>query len=199
MTDAEGREQLRAAVRERLGAIMLNPLRKQGLTCAVCLAPRGRRGYDTCHECGEHRRKPWTLADRVVPLTYSVKGRQSNLDMHHYKHPMSPERRRASDAWQRLSLLVAGFALWHARCLELIAREPVSGLVTVPSLGGRPGVHPLNGLAEYLPRAWHRLRLLPGIDAERAERRRLLDPAHFVVPDSDMLVGRHVVARRTPG
>ncbi|MCX4680534.1 hypothetical protein OG413_35565 [Streptomyces sp. NBC_01433] len=137
------------------------------------------------------KREGWQLADRVVPLTYSVDGEQSNLDMHRYKALTSDEERFATDAWQRLSLLVTAFGLRHVDCLDAASRQPVSRLTTVPSLRGRPGPHPLDALTAHLPRSWRPAPLIPSLHVPD-QVRRTLDPRHFTVADPGGVTGRHV-------
>lgn len=193
MTESGAQKELRDLIRDRLGAIMLNPVRKPHVTCETCCTPLPKSTFRTCWECSQQHRSGLPLADRVVALTYSIDGQQSNIDMHRYKDPMSDERRFASDAWQRLSLLVVGFGLWHSGCLESVARHPVSRLTTVPSLRGRPGPHPLTGLTDYLPSSWEELELKAAKRSEIASDRRSLQPAHFSVPDAASVKDRHIV------
>lgn len=193
MTESAAQKELRALIRDRLGAIMHNPVRQPYVTCETCATPIPKAGFLLCWECNQQRRSGSPLADRVIALTYSVDGQQSNLDMHRYKSPMSDERRFASDAWQRLSLLVVGFGLWHAGCLVPFSRTPVTGLAVVPSLRGRPGPHPLTGLTGYLPRAWERVELKAETRSDSAEDRRSLRPANFSVPDPAAVENRHIV------
>jgi hypothetical protein len=193
MTGPDDQKELRALIRDRLGAIMHNPVRQPYATCVVCVAPLSKPTFQTCWECKRHRTLGWRLADRVVALTYSLEGQQSNIDMHRYKERMSDERRFASDAWQRLSLLVVGFGLWHADCLGRVSKEPVTGVVTVPSLRGRPGPHPLRGLTDYLPRSWRQFELMPTVSIDCAASRRSFDPTHFAVKNPSTVAKRHLV------
>lgn len=192
MTGSGAQKELRNLIRDRLGAIMHNPIREEYVTCEVCLTPLSRVGFRICWECNQQHRSGLPLAHRVIALTYSVDGQQSNLDMHRYKAPMSDERRFASDAWQRLSLLVVGFGLWHAACLESVCRLPITGLVTVPSLRGRDP-HPLAGLSVYLPSTWEQIELLATKRSDCAADRRSLQPAHFSILDPAAVEGRHIV------
>ncbi|MFG3258109.1 phosphoribosyltransferase [Streptomyces sp. NPDC048172] len=172
---------------------MRNPIRERGVTCEVCLAPVSSPGYARCWPCDQQISTGLRLADRVVPLTYAVDGRQSGRDVYCYKRSVDEERRLAGDAWERLSLLTAVFGLWHAGCLDAVARRRVTALTTVPSLQGRPDPHPLSDLTGCLPRAWRPFELLPSGSSSRSQDRRRLDPGHFAVPGTADVAGAHVV------
>ncbi|MFH9068078.1 hypothetical protein [Streptomyces alboflavus] len=134
----------------------------------------------------------WPLADRVVPLTYSAQRRQADRDMYEYKS-RAPGQQASNDAWQRLSLLIAGFTLWHTDCLDAVSHHPVTTAVTVPSLRGRRGPHPLDELAAYLPRTWRPTALNAIRTSADHRERRALNPAHFKVVESAAVRRRHVV------
>lgn len=187
------------AVRTRLGAIMRNPLRIPNFTCAVCTTPISAQ-YTLCYRCNQDAlgARAWSptrvpVARRVVPLTYAIFGRQSNIDMHRYKKDgLTAKERLASPSYQRVLLLVLGFALTHAECLDRVSQRPVTRLAFVPSLSGRPGIHPLTLVGDALPRQWQRVALeaVPGVPEE--ERRKVsLD--HFILPDPGKVAGQHVV------
>ncbi|MGW2482424.1 hypothetical protein ACWCWQ_21670 [Streptomyces sp. NPDC001571] len=195
MNDATSPASLHDLLQGRLGSVMRIPVRDSRLTCRVCLGPLSRPGLAMCWQCRRHAlragRDGWRLADRVIALTHSVDGEQSNVDMHRYKALASDEERFTTDAWQRLSLLVAAFGLRHAVCLDAASRLPVSRVTTVPSLRGRPGPHPLAALTAHLPRAWRPAPLVPALHVPE-QVRRLLDPRHFTVTDPGGVAGRHV-------
>ncbi|WP_459801278.1 hypothetical protein [Herbidospora sp. RD11066] len=170
---------------------MRNPIRLPNVTCAVCTVPIEDR-YTLCYRCSQDSKGPVPVARRVVPLTYAFSGHQSNTDMHHYKDPMPEWFRPQNPSFQRVQLLLLGFTVTHAGCLDRVGSRPVTRLTSVPSLGGRTGLHPLGGLREVLPKRWRRFDLLPrtGIPAEE---RRLVRPDHFVLADPSEVAGYHVV------
>lgn len=112
--------------------------------------------------------------------------------MYEYKN-RAPGRPTSNDAWQRLSLLVAGFTLWHADCLDAVSLGPVSAVASVPSLRGRRGPHPLDELVAYLPRPWQPTPLRAIRVSSDHRERRTLNPAHFKVADPAAVRRRHVV------
>ncbi len=179
-------------IRERLGAIMTNPLRIPNVTCEVCTGPVASR-YTRCYRCHEDaRREDVPVARRVVPLTYAVAGTQVERDMYRYKDFMPAAQRLRNSSYQRLLLLLLGFAQFHASCLDLVARRPVTGMATVPSLRGRTGAHPLVTLAAVLPGHWAQVKLEATAGIPEAQRRDLR-PQHFVVPDRDIVAGQHIL------
>ncbi|WP_433512673.1 hypothetical protein ACQP2T_54675 [Nonomuraea sp. CA-143628] len=78
-------------------------------------------------------------------------GTQADRDMYRYKDPMPEAQRLRNPSFQRLLLLLIGFADAHASCLDIVSPKSVSGMAVVPSLRGRPGIHPLAALAAALP------------------------------------------------
>ncbi|MGR6916098.1 hypothetical protein ACU635_17815 [[Actinomadura] parvosata] len=188
----ETQSTLSEVIRERLGAIMTNPLRIPHITCEICTGPISSR-YTRCYRCNEDAlRARVPVAQRVVPLTYAVVGTQADRDMYRYKDPMPPDQRLRNPSYQRLLLLLLGFSRTHAACLDVTAPESVTGFTTVPSLKGRPGAHPLASLAAVLPRHWTQVKLDAAPDVPE-EQRRDLRPEHFTVPDSGTVAGRHIV------
>lgn len=124
-------------IRDRLGAIMLNPLRVPGITCAVCTAPIAPR-FSYCYQCNADRREfADSIAKRIVPLTYAIVGTQSDSDMYRYKEPMPASSRSHNLSFQRVLLLALGFASAHSRCLDRVSSRGVSHVAVVPSLSGR--------------------------------------------------------------
>lgn len=200
MTIPEPVSGLYEAVRARLGAIMRNPLRIPNLTCATCTAPIAPQ-YTLCFRChmdalggmtlDASGRSALPIARRVVPLAYAVFGQQSNIDMHRYKDALPEQQRLNSPSFQRVLLLVLGFALMHAGCLDRVSNLPVTRLAFVPSLSGRPGPHPLTTVGAVLPHQWQRVALEPVPGVPEEERRKVsLD--HFVLPAPTDVVGQHV-------
>ncbi|MFG1945959.1 hypothetical protein [Nonomuraea sp. NPDC048826] len=119
-------------IRDRLGAIMTNPLWIPNVTCDVCTGPVSE-DYRRCYRCSmDARQGVLPVARRVVPLTYAVAGTQADRDMYRYKEPIPEAYRLRNPSYQRLLLLLMGFADVHARCLDTFASEPVTGMAVVP-------------------------------------------------------------------
>jgi hypothetical protein len=143
--------ELRAAA-ARGAAGMCAPLPAGPECCQVCRGPVPG-GYRSCFHCALHRRSaPGLLADAVVPLSYSVTGTEYARKIRFYKTAVS--ERDGMCVALRLLLLV--FLHDHGRCLWARAGVAApSHLAVVPSGAGRPGVHPLQALAEpYLGLPW---------------------------------------------
>ncbi|GAB3653742.1 hypothetical protein GCM10027589_12080 [Actinocorallia lasiicapitis] len=176
--------------RQFLATVMTNPLRGSDLTCDLCCGPVPER-YSLCWRCKTDRDLAFPVAARVVPLTYAHAGGQADNDLYRYKDPMKPEERLEHPSFQRLLVLLYGFAVRHAPCLDRVAGRPVTRLALVPSLSGRIGRHPLNELVKVLPRHWTLVTLRP-TDVPESERRSTL-PSHFRVDATAGVAGRHVV------
>ncbi|MEO3799097.1 hypothetical protein [Nonomuraea sp. B1E8] len=112
--------------------------------------------------------------------------------MYRYKEPMPDRYRLRNPSYQRLLLLLIGFAEAHAHCLSALAPKPVTGMAVVPSLRGRVGTHPLATLGAVLPGHWEKIDLHAARDVPEAERRQLR-PEHFTVPDPAAAAGQHIV------
>ncbi|WP_188830536.1 phosphoribosyltransferase [Nocardia camponoti] len=88
------------------------------------------------------------MADIVVPLTYGIAGSQSGLMMRQYKDDSSAavrERHALILSW----LLAVGINL-HQRCISRLVGQPITQMLTIPSSGGRQGVHPFFRIASEL-------------------------------------------------
>jgi hypothetical protein len=125
-------------------------------------------------------------------LTYAIFGQQSNIDMHRYKDALSEQQRLNSPSYQRVLLLVLGFASTHAACLDRIGSRPVTRLAFVPSLSGRPGTHPLNLVGRVLPPQWQRV-MVEAVPEVPEDARRLVSLDHFILPSPADVAGQHVV------
>lgn len=179
----------------QIAKVMGNPIRQYGLTCQDCTRPISA-GFRWCHACGNIQadRAAWqvrpaevqfSVADLVVPLTYAVKGRQAYFDMWGYKSGGEPARRR-------LNILTGLFSFQHGSCIERAVAMPVSAVALVPSLGRRPGTHPLHEMLGYLPSAWERVPLAPAEVLPSDQNRRRMPDLEYYRCSVD-LAGRHVV------
>ena len=111
----------------------------------VCWGPV-QAGFARCYQCDLAKSEAGDLlADAVVPVGYAVKGEQLAADLRRYKSG----RDGAADAAGRLRSMLAAFlrdqgaSVWRAAGM---AASP-SAVAVVPSGQGRPGSHPLTGIA----------------------------------------------------
>jgi hypothetical protein len=116
--------------------------------CRTCHGP-ARTGYARCYQCNAALREAGgLLADAVGTAGYAVTGTELAADLRRYKSPyadaVSVERSR-----ERLRRLLAGFlreqgeSVWRAAGMD---GRPAA-MAIVPTGQGRPGPHPLAGLA----------------------------------------------------
>ncbi|GAA3243793.1 hypothetical protein GCM10020216_071330 [Nonomuraea helvata] len=188
---AEASPVLRGMIRDRLGAIMTNPTRIPNVTCDICTAPVPSQ-YTKCYRCyADAHKGSVPVARRVVPLTYAVVGTQADRDMYRYKDPMPDGAQRLRNpSYQRLLLLLLGFANVHASCLDVGARRHVTGVTVVPSLRGRAGTHPLATLAAVLPGHWE----WTGLNAAPESSPTASTPWTFVLSQAATASGHDVLA-----
>jgi hypothetical protein len=195
-------QQLVNRLQPLIAAVMANPLRIPGITCSICTR-EVQSGYQRCFRCRTDRESyavpfefgppgnqplRYRTADLVVPLTYALKGHQAYTDLLQYKDMRSPSRA----ALDRLSVLTALFQACHPWCIDRQVGQPVTDLAVLPSLQGRQGAHPLEEIAQYLPRAWRRIQLTAAPDLPPdPNARRQTNPAFFHCTED--LRGRHVV------
>ena len=150
------------------GGYLRNVIREVGVTCAVCATPV-YGDFATCYMCGHF---PPGAADVVAPLTYAVSGAQAALAMRQYKDGPAELRSRQAQVVSRL--LYVGISR-HEQCIERLVGQPITRRLTIPSSGGRLGLHPLEAIA----RGMNAVRELPAL-----------------VPGSGAVGGREVVASR---
>jgi hypothetical protein len=179
MPDQEAVARLSTALVSRAGGYLRNPVRRQGVTCAVCVAPVV--GYERCYQC-DHRGHAG-LADVAAFLTYAVAGQQSGYVMRGYKaQPPVGEHQTIVTL-----LLLVGLS-GHAGCPGALAGAPVTQWATVPSLPARPGEHPLHRIVGAVA---------PGPEAvltaaATAQFPRDVNPGHFRA-DAALSPGSHVL------
>lgn len=175
---------LRALLVSRAGGYLRNTVRTPGLTCAVCAA-FVTNGYQRCMKCNDQFRKYGRrLADLVVPLTYGVAEETSGTLMHRYKS------NRPGELWVDFSLLLLTALRQHGPCVARTVREPIAHYVGVPSLRGRPGVHPLLQFTDDAKITSPSLTLLA---ADGARTTRTVQSGTFTISDPAGISGRHVV------
>ena len=168
------REILRLWLRSALPSLYpigpLGPCPARAAACTVCRGP-ARPGFARCYQCESHHLLgPGLLADAVVPVSYAVRGTAFADDLWRYKSgraPGAPARRSV------LALLLA-FLDDHGACIWRRAAMPAPDrLAVVPSGCGRPGPHPLLGLASpYLPLPLWPLAIRPGSQGRDLDVRR---------------------------
>jgi hypothetical protein len=138
-------DSIRRAEREladTAGGCLYNIVRDRGVTCAVCTTPLS--GGDRCLTC-DRAYHTAGLEDIVVPLTYGIQGDWSAAMLQAYKN--DPQRHvRAGHTRIVNRLLYLGLML-HERCIEEQVGQPIDVRLTIPSLKGRPGEHPLFTMA----------------------------------------------------
>ena len=177
------------ALADSAGGYLRNTLREPHLTCATCttpLPPDG--GFERCYACGRSH-SIVGVADLVAPLTYGIEGGQSHYLVRHYKDDPDPAvRRRLSLIVNRLLFL--GIVL-HQNCIERRIGAPVDRLLTVPSLSGRPGVHPFASMATATRATRPEPVLVPTATVAAA---RTVSGSHFALAGAGTdLAGQHVL------
>lgn len=114
-------------------------------TCRICRGPV-LRGYALCYQCDQARQVAGgLLADAVAPVAYAVKGGDLARDLWRYKSETGGADESASRLRELLSAFLDehGASVWRAAGM---AGGP-DALAVVPSGQGRPGAHPLLGIA----------------------------------------------------
>jgi hypothetical protein len=167
------------------GGYLHNVIREPLVTCSVCGTPVD--GYQRCYRCYQATNTLGT-ADLVVPLTYGIERTQSAILLRHYKDDVSAAARQ-QHARVIFRLIYLGIML-HESCVAKIVGQPVTSRVTVPSLKGRGGVHPLTALARAMKAVDETLELLP---APGATNNRIISGSQFEIVPKRSLKGQHVV------
>lgn len=125
-------------------AVFANPRRIFGENCPTCTAPIGT--WPRCQSCASQVSSGSPLADRVIPLSWSISGKQSATDMELYKQSPKP----STAALRRLHELFGTVLNNHSQCL--LPASYNRGIAVVPSTGTTPKVpHPLEQFASRLP------------------------------------------------
>lgn len=170
-----------------VGGYLRNVIREPGRTCQVCCTPVD--GYQRCAPCNGHWKQHGVrLADLIVPLSYAINGQQSGLVLRQYKdNPREQVRRNHSVTVSRV--LFYGL-VQHERCIESFVGTPVNVRLTVPSLSGRAGLHPLTSITDAMKATTPECRLvaLPGSSPTRD----VSEPRFYVTP-VDAVRGSHVL------
>lgn len=155
------------------------------MTCGTCATPVD--GYDHCYPCNQHRSTNG-IADLVVPLTYGIEGEQSHFLVRHYKDDQDAAvRQRLTVVMNRLLFL--GIVL-HEACIEKTVGQEIDRRFAIPSLSGRPGIHPFVELALNM-RAIETSPLL--VPAQGASGDRLVLDTQFTLGPETDLTGEHVL------
>jgi hypothetical protein len=179
MLSHEALARLSTALVSRAGGYLRNPVRQDGVTCAVCTTPVA--SYERCYQC-EHRGRG-RVADAIAFITYAVAGQQSGYVMRGYKaRPPLSEHRTI------VTLLVLLALSRHAGCPGTLAGAPVTHWASVPSLPAKPGEHPLHQIVGNLASGPE----ITLVAAARAQFPRDLNPQHFST-HSRLPPGSHVL------
>ena len=187
--DIERAPEVQRALADSAGGYLRNTIRAARVTCATCTTPVPPDSpHERCYPCGQLHAVVG-IADLIAPLIYGIEGEQSHYLVRHYKDdPDAAVRRRLSLVVNRLLFL--GIVL-HQRCIERRAGAPVDRRLTVPSLSGRPGVHPFVGMAARTRATGTTPVLMPSATASAA---RTVSGSHFdLVGSQTDLTGEHVL------
>jgi hypothetical protein len=167
------------------GGYLRNVIRQPLVTCSVCGTPVD--GWQRCWRCNQDA-ATLGVADIVAPLTYGIERTQSGILLRHYKDDLSVAARQ-QHARTIFRLLYLGIML-HEKCIATTVGQPVTSRVTVPSLQGRSGVHPLTALARSMKAVNESLELAP---APGATNSRIVSASQLQVVSNRSLQGEHVL------
>ena len=144
---------LRVTARERLAVA---PCRSEAILsvavlsigCVFCRTCRGpaQDGFARCYQCDlASGQAGGLLADAVAPIGYAVRGGRLAGDLWRYKS----DRAGAAQAAARLRDMLAAYLGDHGEsvCRAAGMADGPQSVAVVPSGRGRPGGHPLLGLA----------------------------------------------------
>lgn len=131
-------DQLRDFIRTIGGAYLRNVRWAPGLTCRTC-GGIPSTGYDQCYQCAGHPDGAGT-ADVLGFVTYGWNGSQAGHVMYAYKA-------KGATTYELVSAVLAYAAVAHWGCIERASGSIPTAWTYVPSLSGRPGEHPLAGIA----------------------------------------------------
>ena len=129
--------EVRGALIAAAGGYLRNVVREPDVTCRICATPVD--GFDCCWRCRQDRRIAG-LADVVAPLTYAIGSTQSATLLRHYKN--DPVRKVRHQHSLIINWLLFLAITSHEQCIATAAGLPVFLRLVIPSLTGRPGVHP---------------------------------------------------------
>lgn len=167
------------------GGFLRNPVRVPTYSCMACAGPVDpEKKYTFCYRClmyqGDVR-----AADAVGFMIYGLNGAQSGQIMRSYKgRPIpSPQHRRTV-----ASIAVLGVRR-HKDCASRLVGVPTTMWATVPSLGGRVGVHPLRAILTEEIAAGSEVLIEPSSVIRDA---RSMRPENYVVR-SEIPPGTHVM------
>ncbi len=100
----------------------------------------------------------------------------------------------SAEARQRHTAIVKGLLFYgltiHERCIAAVVGSPITIRVTVPSLGGRVGVHPFTAMALELNAVTRAVQL---VTSSRATADRVVVPTQFQLDPPVDLTGHHVL------
>jgi hypothetical protein len=168
MLDSQVEKRLRAALITTAGGYLRNPVRRDGVTCAICTTPVDGR-FQLCYPCKQHR-VHGGIADMIAPVTYAVAASQSGYVMRGYK-----ARPRVDAHYGVVAMLTILALSKHAACSGVLAGAPVTHWASVPSLPTKPGEHPFQRIVSgSVPGTEVRLTA-----ASASSNTRAVDVSHF--------------------
>ena len=138
---AKGESAALSVVLLTIGRVDLSDCR----TCRTCRGPV-LPGYAFCYQCDQASQVAGgLLADAVAPIAYAVKGGELASDLWRYKSGLDG----ADESAGRLREMLSAFLREHGASVWRTAGmiEGPGAVAVVPSGQGRPGGHPLLGIA----------------------------------------------------
>jgi hypothetical protein len=162
---------IRASIINTGSAFLRNVTWTPDTLCPECAGVPGL-GYRLCVACNGYRGSVG-LVDRLGFIAYAWPGHQSGRVMYGYKADAPAPANRLL-----VSSLVTYGIVKHWACISTPAGPPDAWGV-VPSLRGRPGVHPLTAITSPI---LHRFSEVPIAAADHPGSPRGFLPENFVVP-----------------
>ncbi len=153
---------------------MLNPLTPGQGVCATCLTLTEKE-FDKCYACDRQAE----YADSVLPISYSVHGKQLHYALRMYKD--SQDKTVTKKFRLELAAVLWRFVRLHESCLaQRVGVECFDLVTTVPSFRAERNIsHPLHRIVSKIvhPTADRYERLL--VPSADAVRERIVDPDRF--------------------
>jgi hypothetical protein len=177
--------EVRGALIAAAGGYLRNVVREPDVTCRICATPVD--GFDCCWRCRQDQRIAG-LADVVAPLTYAIGSTQSATLLRHYKN--DPVRKVREQHGLIINWLLFLAITLHEQCIATAAGLPVSRRLVIPSLTGRPGVHPFVDITRTMDAISTSAALVP---TPTAMCDRVVTADKFALEPDIRLDGQHVL------